>query len=358
MMSTKILQNTINEISQITGLNAALWDLNGNCLCCTASVHDKMKEDVCGMVDSEDDARIYETYILRKVMIEEVPEYILAIQNGRSDAEILSRMAVCQIRNLVLGSREQLDRNRFIANIAQGMIRTTEIRTRARRFHIEDRKRIVIVIDSAGKDAGIVLELVKNLTKTGDYVFSANDSYTVLVREIAENERNPEKAAHTAAQRLMDTISMEAMLRIRIGISGFANTLEEIQGAYQQAVTALKVGSIFYQEKLILSYSHLGIGRLVDQLPEEICRMFIKEVFGDTLPEILSDEESMSTINRFFDNNLNISETARQLYVHRNTLVYRLERIQKALGLDIRNFEDAIMFRMAMMVLAHLRDSK
>ena len=115
---------------------------------------------------------------------------------------------------------------------------------------------------------------------------------------------------------------------------------------------------VFYAEFDTVSYGRLGIGRLIYQLPMTLCDMFIREVFGERIPEILDDEEAMSTISKFFENNLNISETARQLYVHRNTLVYRLERIERAIGLDIRTFEDAMTFRIAVMVIAHMKNSK
>ena len=116
---------------------------------------------------------------------------------------------------------------------------------------------------------------------------------------------------------------------------------------------ALEVGRIFYMEKDTVSYGNLGIGRLIYQLPPSLCRMFLGEVFGDNLPDAL-DEETMITIHKFFENNLNVSETARQLYIHRNTLVYRLERIEKALGLDIRKFEDAMLFKIALMVISNM----
>jgi carbohydrate diacid regulator len=133
--------------------------------------------------------------------------------------------------------------------------------------------------------------------------------------------------------------------------------IPELTQSYQEAKMALEVGRVFYAQRDTISYGKLGIGRLIYQLPMSLCHMFIKEVFGDQIPDILEDEEAMSTINKFFENNLNISETARQLYVHRNTLVYRLERIEKAIGLDIRTFEDAMTFRIAVMVIAHMKDN-
>jgi carbohydrate diacid regulator len=83
-----------------------------------------------------------------------------------------------------------------------------------------------------------------------------------------------------------------------------------------------------------------------------LCEMFIKEIFGERNIDL--DDETMVTIQKFFENSLNISETARQLYIHRNTLVYRLERLEKMIGLDIRKFEDAMTFKIAMMVIAHM----
>jgi carbohydrate diacid regulator len=157
------------------------------------------------------------------------------------------------------------------------------------------------------------------------------------------------------ASRLVDNLHMEAMIKVRVGYGNVVRQITEIPQSYQEARMALEVGRVFYAEHDTISYGKLGIGRLIYQLPMSLCNMYIKEVFGDEIPEILDDEESMSTINKFFENNLNISETARQLYVHRNTLVYRLERIQKAIGLDIRMFDDAMTFRIAVMVIAHVR---
>ena len=151
---------------------------------------------------------------------------------------------------------------------------------------------------------------------------------------------------------------MEAMIDVRVGYGNVINQIPEITDSYQEAKMALEVGRVFFFKEPTISYGKLGIGRLIHQLPMSLCDMFIKEVFGNQIPEILDDEESMSTIMNFFSNNLNISETARQLYVHRNTLVYRLERIEKAIGLDIRKFDDAMTFRIAVMVIAHIKDQK
>ena len=184
-------------------------------------------------------------------------------------------------------------------------------------------------------------------------------SKNVLVKDIADVEAGKlhDKLASIAGS-LVDNLLAEAMIKVRVGYGNPTDILPRIAESYQEARMALEVGRLFYVEKEIMAYDRLGIGRLIYQLPMSLCDMFIKEVFGNNVPDILEDEEAMSTISKFFENNLNISETARQLFVHRNTLVYRLERIEKAIGLDIRNFDDAMIFKIATMVIAHMKDSR
>ena len=166
-----------------------------------------------------------------------------------------------------------------------------------------------------------------------------------------------EKDLLSFASMIVDNMHAEAMVRVRVGYGNRVNNLQDIAKSYQEAKMALEVGRIFYVEKEIVAYSLLGIGRLIYQIPMSLCEMFIQEVFGDEIPDIF-DEETMTTIQKFFDNNLNISETARQLYVHRNTLVYRLERLERTIGLDIRKFDDAMTFKIALMVISHMNHQK
>ena len=210
------------------------------------------------------------------------------------------------------------------------------------------------------------MELVKNLSdlRAGDFVATVDEHSVVLVKDVSnletlnrKHETELEEELENIAKSLVDSLHMEAMVKVRIGYGNVATQIQDIAQSYQEAKMALQVGRVFYAEKDTISYGKLGIGRLIYQLPMSLCNMFIKEVFGDKIPEVLEDEEAMSTINKFFENNLNISETARQLYVHRNTLVYRLERIEKEIGLDIRKFDDAMTFRIAVMVLAHVKDT-
>lgn len=246
-------------------------------------------------------------------------------------------------------------------NIILGNMLNVDIINRAKKLHIDNRPRAVYVIDTGKNSNEIVLELVKNLSnlKGGDFVVSVDEHSVVLVKDVGETDRlKLESRLRETADSLVDNILTEAMIKVRVGYSNLNDALIKIADSFQEAKLALEVGRVFYAEKEVISYEKLGIGRLIYQLPMSLCEMFIREVFGENVPEILDDEEAMSTIAKFFENNLNISETARQLYVHRNTLVYRLERIEKAIGLDIRTFDDAMTFKIATMVLAHIRDNR
>ena len=172
-----------------------------------------------------------------------------------------------------------------------------------------------------------------------------------LIKELKEVVSSEE--LENTAQSILDTINAETMLTVLIGLSSPANNIDELNNSYKEAQTALEVGKVFDEEKYILNYDNLGIGRLIYQLPIKLCELFLQEVFkkGDLTA---LDDETILTINKFFGNDLNVSETSRQLFVHRNTLVYRLEKIYKLTGLDLRKFDQAIVFKVAMMVHKYL----
>ena len=252
---------------------------------------------------------------------------------------------------------KDLNRNTFIKDVLLGNLLSVDLHDKAKRLHIETKPRVCYVIDTGNKSTDIVMEMVKNLSdlKAGDFVTTVDEHSVVLVKDVS-TERVDEKVLEDIAKHLVDSLHMEAMVKVRVGYGNMVKEIAEIAQSFQEAKMALQVGKVFYAEKDTISYGKLGIGRLIYQLPMSLCSMFIKEVFGEKIPEVLEDEEAMSTITKFFENNLNISETARQLYVHRNTLVYRLERIEKEIGLDIRKFDDAMTFRIAVMVLAHMKN--
>ena len=181
---------------------------------------------------------------------------------------------------------------------------------------------------------------------------SVDEKNIIIVREMeqAETYEDMGKIAHT----VLDMLNTEAMSSARIAYGTIINEIKEVSRSYKEAKMALDVGRIFYSEKSIIPYNNLGIGRLIYQLPLPLCKMFINEIFGEKSPDDF-DEETLATINKFFENSLNVSETSRQLYIHRNTLVYRLDKLEKSTGLDIRKFEDAITFKIALMVVKYMK---
>ena len=267
---------------------------------------------------------------------------------------MIGRLAACQIRSMVSAFREQFDRNSFMQNVVLGNMLVVDMYNKAKKLHIEAAQR---VIEVSGKKDGVVMETVKNLfaSSTVDFITEVDEKSVILVKDVREIPT--EAGLANLAEVIVDNLQTEAMVKVRVGYGNRVEMLQDIARSYQEARMALEVGSIFYVEANTISYANLGIGRLIYQIPISLCEMFLQEVFGEKIPEMF-DEETTITINKFFENNLNISETARQLYVHRNTLVYRLERIEKALGLDIRTFEDAMLFKIALMVISNMNYQK
>jgi carbohydrate diacid regulator len=361
MLFAQKLQNTLNEMRDISNMDFCLYDMQGKSKAFTYQPEEDFVSVLASFIESEEEKQSYEGCLLYKVIIDGEAEYVLAVSGSAEYAKVIGEMAVCQIRNLIISKSEQFDRNNFIQNVLLGNMLKVDIYGKAKRLHIDAKPRVTYVIDTNGKSTDLVMELVKNLSdlKSGDFVTTVDQQSVVLVKDVSfVKEKHLEKELKEIAKSLVDNIHMEAMTKVRIGYGNVVTQLPEIAESYQEAKMALQVGKIFYAEYDTISYGRLGIGRLIHQLPLSLCDMFIKEVFGDEIPEILEDEEAVSTINKFFENNLNISETARQLYVHRNTLVYRLERLEKAIGLDIRKFDDALTYRIAVMVLAHMKDQR
>ncbi len=189
-------------------------------------------------------------------------------------------------------------------------------------------------------------------SQSGDFITAVDESSVILIKSLEEGDGSEE--IEQTAQTIVDMMSTEIMMNVRVAYGTVVQELKDVSKSYKEAMMALDVGKIFYVEKKVNSYGSLGIGRLIYQLPANLCRIFIEEIFGDNDPGNF-DEEIVTTVNKFFENNLNVSETSRQLFVHRNTLVYRVEKLQKSTGLDVRTFDDALTFKIAMMVYNYMR---
>ena len=187
--------------------------------------------------------------------------------------------------------------------------------------------------------------------KSKDFITAVDEKSIIIVKELKDTDTFEDM--NQTARMLVDMLNAEAMSQVRVSYGNPVSEIKSVSRSYKEAKMALEVGKIFYADKNVVPYNNLGIGRLIYQLPIPLCEMFMTEVFGENLPDTF-DEETLTTINKFFENNLNVSETSRQLYVHRNTLVYRLEKLEKSTGLDIRKFDDALTFKIALMVSSYM----
>ena len=229
-----------------------------------------------------------------------------------------------------------------------------DIYNRAKKLHIEtEARRVVFLIETKNDKDTNALETVRSLFagKTKDFITAVDEKNIILVKELKVNETYED--LNKTAKIILDMLNTEAMTKVNVAYGTIVNEIRDVSRSFKEAKMALDVGKIFYSDRNVVAYSNLGIGRLIYQLPMSLCKMFIKEIFdGKSLDEF--DEETLVTINKFFENSLNVSETSRQLYIHRNTLVYRLDKLQKTTNLDLRVFEDAITFKIALMVVKYM----
>ncbi|MBQ6830898.1 MAG: helix-turn-helix domain-containing protein [Clostridia bacterium] len=249
---------------------------------------------------------------------------------------------------------EKYDRANFIKNVILDNILPGDIYLKARELHFNnDASRVVLLVHIQNRTEVSVFDVLRNLfpDKNKDFIISISESDIAVVKEIRPNTES--KDLEKLAQSISDTLGGEFYTRCSVGIGTATEGIKNLARSFKEAQVALEVGKVFDTEKSIISYDNLGVARLIYQLPTTLCDMFLKEVFKRDSVDSL-DQETLFTIQKFFENNLNVSETSRKLFVHRNTLVYRLEKIKRITGLDLREFDDAIIFKVALMVKKYL----
>lgn len=358
MLSNQVLQHALDELRAITRVDLCVMDLEGKAMASTFGGQDIPREAVCSFANSPADSQAAYGYHFFKIFDDQEPVSVLISRGAKEDASMIGKVAVCQIQNLLTAYRERLDRNHFMRNLLTERLPSGDVYHQAGKLHIALRaRRVVFIIETRNGQDGAVLETLKSLfaNRPKDFILPMDEKTIVLVRELAEAEAY--ETCREAAGMVRDMLNSEVMSAVRVAYGEEAKELKAVPRSFQEAKIALEVGKIFYAQRDTISYGSLGIGRLIYQLPLPLCERFMGEIFGERLPEAL-DEEILSVVHPFFENNLNVSETARQLYVHRNTLMYRLEKIQKSTGLDIRMFEDAMTFQIALMVVSYMKYMK
>lgn len=349
------LQKCMEDWKQISGLDFCLLSENNSVFVATGERRIPSAGKLEDFRNGDALCTANASCCLYKVMDRDELLYILIVWGSGESTSMIGELAVCQIRSLIEAYSEKNDKNAFMQKLLLGSYSEVEAFNRAKKLHISSScQRAVFLVETRQAGDEHALTMIRNIfsARTHDFITSVDDKGIIIVRELVSTEtyENLEATAHM----LVDMLGAEAMTQAWVAYSNVANGLRDLANAYKEARMALEIGKIFYSERNVFGYRKLGIGRLIYQLPEEVCEMFIEEIFdGESLDAI--DGETLNIIRTFFENNLNLSETSRQLYVHRNTLVYRFEKIQKRFGLDLRSFEDALTFKIAMLVSGYLR---
>ncbi|MBE6645680.1 MAG: PucR family transcriptional regulator [Ruminococcaceae bacterium] len=353
-MSNRLFQNIIQQMKDVVGRNIGVIDENG--IIVASSELGKIgesKQRIKEELSYSSSSMIYDGYTYRFVNCAGKSDCIAFVEGDDIHSGRMAEMLAIALGNIKSLYDEKYDKVSFIKNIILDNILPSDIYIRSNELHFSEEFRAVIVVRFQGSSPVPPYEIIQNLVpdRNKDYVIGVSEQDIVIVKEVT---------AHTTADdleeyaiQLIETINKSHTAKLLAGISSIVGNLKDLSRAYKEARISLEVGKVFDIEKTIMCYENLGIGRLIYQLPTTLCEIFLDEVFKKGSLESL-DRETLMTVQSFFENNLNVSETSRKLFVHRNTLVYRLEKIRKLTGLDLREFDHAVTFKVALMVKKYL----
>lgn len=354
-MSTRFFQSVINQLKENIDRTIAVIDETGSIVACSELVHiGENYSHVLDLFTSNDQILTHSSNTFKLMGSCSKIENVVMVQGDDAQASDISAILAVSFGNIKSLYGEKYDKSSFIKNIILDNILPSDIYIKAKELHFSaDVPRAVFFVRFTEKGDVIPFDIMQNMfpDKNKDYVISIGENDVVLVKEVksASDTKELEKIAHS----IVDTVSAEFFLSVTVGIGTVSENIKDLAVSFRESQVAIEVGKVFDTKKSVISYENLGIGRLIYQLPTTLCDMFLQEVFKKGSLESL-DHETLLTIQAFFENNLNVSETSRKLFVHRNTLVYRLEKIKKLTGLDLREFEHAITFKVALMVKKYL----
>ncbi len=352
----KKIQQILEELTAISGVRFALFEMPAGYVAGTLGEDALPPEQLSRMEETQTGEQrigsltVFPVYVAGHTLL-------LAAEGAEPAVLVPGRMAANELQLFFTTVRKDVDKNAFAAAFLSGEIPAGDLYKQAGRVKLKDAPRVLYLFELSQplSDAG-ALRMLGSIFADGrqDVLFLQDETHLVLIKAYEKGVSAAQ--AQGDALSAVDTMLSELMFKVRVGYSTPKETLADLFDAKREAAMALRIAGLFQEPREVAAYARLGIARLIYELPRELCEVFLQEVFGEELPDRRIDEEMQVTIRRFFEHNLNISETARQLYLHRNTLVYRLERLEKIIGLDIRRFDDAMTFQIAMMVLAHYRD--
>lgn len=358
MISNQILQNTIDGLVGITRVELCVTDTEGKTIATNFDNTEEYEDAVLAFVDSPADSQVLQGVQFFKIFDENQLEFVLLAKGDSDDVYMVGKIAAFNIQTLIVAYKERYDKDNFIKSLLLDNLLLVDIYNRAKKLHIKtEARRVVYIIETKNEKDIQSLETLRNLfsinsNKAIDFITAVDEKNIILVKHLKEDDTYED--IKKTAKVILDMLNTEVMTQVRVSYGTIIDKIKDVSKSYKEATMALEVGKIFYSEDSIVGYNSLGIGRLIYQLPIALCKMFIREIFEGRSPDEF-DDETLVTINKFFENNLNVSETSRQLYIHRNTLVYRLDKLQKITGLDLRVFDDAITFKIALMVVQYMK---
>ena len=328
LITAQVIQSCLDDLKTITKVDLAVVDVEGVMVAKNSDRFEQNVEFVTEFAASPAGSQVLQGCQNLKIYDEEDPVYVLLCGDS-SEEYMIGKIAVSNIQNLITAYKERFDRNNFFQNLILDNLLLVDIYNRAKKLHIEIQKpRVVLLLEIPAGKENYAMEFLKSMfsAQSGDYVTAVDENTLIVIKQVEAKDSYAEVVE--VAETTVAMMNTEAMINVRVAYGTIVEELKDVSKSYKEAKMALDVGKIFYAEKTVTAYSTLGIGRLIYQLPINLCEMFIEEIFGGKVPEEL-DEETLTTINTFLENNLNVSETSRQLYVHRNTLLYRLEKLEK-----------------------------
>lgn len=356
MITAQTIKGSIEELSSITKVDLCVMDLGGGVVAATGDKEFLDASIITSFANSPVDSQVIGDIHLFKILDDGDPLYILLAIGDSEHAYMVGKIAVSQLQALVLAYKERYDRNNFFQNLLLDNMLLIDVYNKAKKLKIEvSVPRVIILVEAKHVRDTNIQEILSSMyaPHSGDYVTAVDENSVILVKSLDDSQNYDD--VKEIATTIVDMMNTEVMLNVRVSYGTIVKEIKDLSKSYKEAKMALEVGRIFNAENRVNAYNTLGIGRLIYQLPESLCKIFIDEIFGDRNIYDELDEETLITIGKFYENNLNVSETARQLFVHRNTLVYRIEKLEKSSGLDIRKFDDALTFKIALMVLGYMK---
>ena len=352
---SRIFQNVILQLKDLYNRRLGLIDASGSLTACTYGILDADTIDFILKKYSDPNAFYsYNGFTYKPVGNRNKLEFITFCEGTDETARTCASVLAITISNLKTLHDEKYDKTNLVKNILMDNILPGDILIKSKDLHLAvDVNRVVFIIQTEGVSNFSIYDILQNLfpEKGKNFIINIDERYLALVREVKEGTDS--KDLEKIAKSIVFTLYTEALVKVYIGIGSVCENIRDLALSYKEAQVALEVGKVFDIEKQIINYENLGIGRLIYQLPTTLCELFLSEVFKKETLDVL-DQETILTIQKFFKHNLNVSETARELFVHRNTLVYRLDKIEKVTGLDLREFDQAVTFKVAMMVKKYL----